>query len=177
MKSKKYIFIVNGKPTCGKDTFCNFVAEHSDAVSISSIDKVVEAMKVLGWDGVKTDVARNMMSEIKDRSTLLNDGPFNYCLKTSTELPNRIVFVHVRELSEITKLKEAINELSDLGYVGLTLQVDRDVKVTAKNTGDNDTLKPYPYDIVIDNNKSLESLEFHAMKFADYYMSKNDGRV
>lgn len=172
MKSK-YIFIVNGKPTSGKDTFCDLVAKYSDATSISSIDKVVEAMKVLGWNGVKNDYSRNMLSDIKDLSTGLNDGPFNYCYKTSTELPNSIVFVHVRELSEITKLKNAINDdLIGLGYVAKTLQIDRDVKVTAKNTGDNDTLKEYPYDIVIDNNGTLEALEYQAIQFAETYMSK-----
>lgn len=175
---KKNIFIVNGLPKSGKDTFCNMVAQYSDAISISSIDQVNAIMRTLGWDSVtKDDKYRNAASAIKDASTEFNDAPFKYCFQISTESSNSIVFVHCRELNEITKLKNAINELSDLGYRAYTLRVERDVNVTASNTGDNDAAKPYPYDIVINNNGTFDELEFKAMNFADCYVSKHAQKV
>ena len=50
----KYIFVINGSGGVGKDTFVNMVAKYAQTINFSSVDKVKEVAKLLGWKGGKT---------------------------------------------------------------------------------------------------------------------------
>lgn len=169
---KPHIFIVNGFPLAGKDEFLIYVKKHiclkSNKVSFSfsSVDRVKEAGRILGWDGEKTEQNRNFLSELKDLSTLYFDGPFNYITGTIEKYdPNGdkiIFFVMVREPKEITKLKNYYGE-----YLRTILVRREKVELDhLQNTGDSNVLD-FDYDFTIDNNGTLDDLRIKAYKFVE----------
>lgn len=72
------VFIINGAPRVGKDTFIELLQEitKENVVPYSSIDWVKEKAKNLGWDGVKDTKGRQFLSDIKDACTEYADIPF-----------------------------------------------------------------------------------------------------
>ena len=64
---RKKIFIVNGKPEAGKDTFENLVLKKVTGIKYSIIDPVKIVLQEIGlWDGkTKDGKIRKLMSDIK----------------------------------------------------------------------------------------------------------------
>ena len=58
----KKIYIVNGKPRSGKDTFAELLGKHCRVFKYSSVDKVKQIAAKCGWDGGKTDKDRRFRS-------------------------------------------------------------------------------------------------------------------
>ena len=62
----KHIFIINGSGGVGKDTFVGLVSTQLNdmlkkfhtVINFSSVDKVKEIAKEIGWDGKKTEKNR-----------------------------------------------------------------------------------------------------------------------
>lgn len=86
------VFIINGYPESGKDTFVDIVTnigiyfdKHDKytgalkegflTINSSTVDIIKHVAKILGWDGVKTPEARKFLSDLKDLSTNFNDYP------------------------------------------------------------------------------------------------------
>ena len=65
----KQIVIINGTGGCGKDTFVSFVSKYKRVYNFSSIDKVKEIAKLIGWNGGKTDKDRKFLSDLKKLTT------------------------------------------------------------------------------------------------------------
>jgi hypothetical protein len=61
----KQVFIINGSGGCGKDTFISFVSDIACVTNFSSVDKVKEIARIIGWDGEKTE-----------RQSLPHDSPY-----------------------------------------------------------------------------------------------------
>lgn len=53
-------------------------------MNISSVDKIKEAAKVLGWDGGKTEEDRKFLSDLKLLSTGYNNYLYEY-IRTNVE--------------------------------------------------------------------------------------------
>lgn len=63
-----------------KDTFVKMVSRQMDKTSnymavmnISSVDKVKEAAKIIGWNGGKEEKDRKFLSDLKELSSGYND--------------------------------------------------------------------------------------------------------
>lgn len=118
------LFYVNGVAGSGKDTFIDTVTENYSRVhKISSVDRVKEiCSEVFGWDWVKDEKGRALLSDIKHAWTKYNDGPamhmvsFVENVKQKEEAENHstenIIFIIVREASEIAKMQKAMGGLS-----------------------------------------------------------------
>lgn len=153
------IVIINGYPESGKDTFINYCSQYAKVKNISTVDRVKEALKILGWDGKsKTPEVRKALSDMKDISTKLFNGPFNYVtLEAKVAHNTEIVFIHCREPEEIDKLKNALG--------AATLLIDR-VKSDRQITNHADQkVYNYSYDYIVDNNDTLDMLKLHAKLF------------
>jgi len=50
---KKQIVVINGTGGSGKDTFVEFCSKYGKVMNFSSVDKVKEVARVIGWDGKK----------------------------------------------------------------------------------------------------------------------------
>ena len=174
MKNNVKIVILNGPPGSGKDTFVELTKQLAGELSkllkytvtvanISSIDPIKNIAKEMGWDGVKTPETRNMLSELKDISVKYFDYPFKYiCNKIESFDPcggfgsflgvrSGIIFIHVREVSEIIKLKNKYP-------AAYTLYIDSDRKIEddITNKSDNHTSE-YKYMYYVTNVFSTDN--------------------
>lgn len=179
----KQVFIINGSGGVGKDTFVEFVEmiptfefidknenstvwfKNLEIRNYSSVSKVKEIAKIIGWDGKKTERDRKFLSDLKLLTTEYNDMPLNDMKKYTRSFMNsadinRILFLHIREPEEIAK---AVNEFKE--YNVKTILVIRDsIKHITSNMADENVYN-YNYDIVINNNSTLEELRKKAECF------------
>jgi len=169
---KNYIIVINGSPQSGKDTFVNFCKKNSKRFNIynmSSVDMVYVAAKLLGWDNIKDEKGRQFLSDLKDLSTKNYNGPLEYMLnKIKTfESPYNffvpyIAFFHVREPKEIEKFIYTVGEAK-------TLLIKRKNLIEFNNHADLEVSQYSGYNFVIDNNGTLEDLEYKAIKFLEIF--------
>ena len=149
----KTVIVINGRGGCGKDTLVNAVKKVYKIMNVSSIDKIKEIATYCGWRGTKDVASRTFLANLKQLCIEYNDLPLNYILekfKTFLDSDNDIMFVHIREGSEIDKLKAHIPTLK-------TILVHRDETDNALYTNDADlNVEDYTYDYVFSNNGEIE---------------------
>ena len=96
----KRIIVINGTGGSGKDTFVEFVSKYKKVFNFSSIDKVKEVARVIGWEGKKTEKDRKFLSDLKKLTTEYNDMAFN-SIKDAVQKfyssDEEIMFIHIRE--------------------------------------------------------------------------------
>ena len=176
----KQVFIINGSGGVGKDTFIEmiptfeFIDKNENSTvwfknleirNYSSVSKVKEIAKIIGWNGKKTERDRKFLSDLKLLTTEYNDMPLNDMKKYTKSFMNsadinRILFLHIREPKEIAK---AVNEFKE--YNVKTILVRRDsIKHITSNMADENVYN-YNYDIVINNDSTLEELRKKAECF------------
>lgn len=158
------VVIVNGKPGAGKTTFETMCLGLGKAKCYicSSIDYIKDIARTCGWDGEKSPENRKFLSDLKDLLTTWNDIPMKkiherieYIQAAFSDnedlLDDVIIFVDVREPNEIQRIKDY--------YGAATLLVTRDEadRIPSNNHADNDVYN-FEYDIIIENNGSLDDL-------------------
>ena len=154
------IFILNGSGGCGKDTLVDMISSEFDGeiINVRSSDEVKRVAKILGWDGNKDDKGRRFLAELMNSVKQYNDGIFNYWCKfiANNSKKGNVIFLHVREPEEIYKYVKQFN--------CKTILVRRDKIEVPNNNADLGVLN-FSYDIIIDNNGSLEELRCSAIDF------------
>lgn len=158
----KKIVVINGSGGVGKDTFIDLCHGHVKCSRVSSVDLVKEAAEILGWDGNKDNMSRKFLSDLKDLSTSYNNQPYKYikCVINMfyNEPDTKILFVIIREPSEISKIKNQINDI-------YTLLITRpNIDKIVSNHADAE-VENYLYDYVIENIGTIEDLEKKAEEF------------
>jgi hypothetical protein len=165
----KKVFVINGSGGSGKDTFVERVSKYAKVDNFSSIDIIKSASRVLGWDGAKTDKDRKFLSDMKDLAIQYNDAPLVSCMNHLDEFMSgnkEILFIHIREIPEIKKfLKSAESMLIEVQTVLVT---NSHVSVIQTNKSDAGVFD-YQYDIIIENNGTLDDLDNKAKSFAFEY--------
>lgn len=158
------IYVINGKPRSGKDTVVEFIEANVPfrTINISTIDPVNDALRVLGWDGTKTDAYRDLASYLKMKSDLMFDTSFKYIQSICDEFA--IIFIHCREPHNIKRICNSLGAKS--------VYVHRDIDVTCNNDSDNNT-DQYNYDYIIKNNGSLSELESTIINFINNVILPN----
>lgn len=159
---EKKIIIINGSGGVGKDTFVEFCNQFTNVKNISSVDKVKEAAKILvGWKGEKNDKSRKLLVDLKALSIDYNDYPMVYIKEEADAFwqnpTQKMMFVHIREISEIEKVKQALNAKT------LLITSSRVQKITTNNSDAN--VEKYAYDMYISNDGTLEELKEKARQF------------
>lgn len=124
--NNKIIIIINGQPTVGKDYLCEVGNEAYPSMVVSSVDRVKEAFKILGWDGItKTEAERNAMSDMKKLSVLYNDGPTKYMISRIKEFEEsdlNILYFMIREPEEIEHALEEFKKVTPIPVVTLIIR-------------------------------------------------------
>jgi hypothetical protein len=147
-------FIINGQGGSGKDAFINLIGQYYNdriILNVSSIDPIKKIAAHGGWRGEKTDKARKMLSDLKKLFIEYNDLPTNYLKDQMSRIARSVViFMHVREATEIDKLKKTDPSIK-------TILIYRETDL--KGNDSDDMVYDYKYDYIIDNNGSLEDLE------------------
>lgn len=158
---EKKIVIINGSGGVGKDTFIDFCRIYSNIMNISSVDKIKEAAKILGWDGGKTEEDRKFLSDLKLLSTGYNYYPYEYVRKNIEQFKNDkslgVMFIHVREPEEIAKMKK------EFGCVTLLI-LNTNKEGISSNMADAN-VENYEYDYVVHNDGDLIELKQKAISF------------
>lgn len=171
----KQVFIINGSGGVGKDSFIDMVSfaesrilnKHIKIGNYSSVSKVKEIAKIIGWTDAKTEKDRKFLSDLKLLTTEYNNMPLNdmkeyadYFMNVSKDDDVRMLFLHIREPEEIAK---AVDEFKE--YNVKTILVKRDsIKHITSNMADENVYN-YDYDIVINNNGTIENLKEKAKCF------------
>lgn len=164
----KQIFIINGSGGVGKDTFVELVSKMLtlSVMNFSSVDKVKEIARIIGWTGGKTERDRKFLSDLKLLCTDYNNMPFNsMCekVKKFTESNAAMLFLHIREPEEIEKARVA--------FGAKTVLIKRDVvKHITSNMADGNVFN-YQYDIIVDNDGNLEDFNKKAIQFVEDFKS------
>lgn len=158
---QKQVIIINGTGGSGKDTFVQYCSEYAKVINISSVDKVKEAATILvGWKGEKDEKSRKLLVDLKKLSIDYNDAPLKYIEKQYNAFLNsqaEYLFIHIREIDEIKKIKEALNAKT-------LLIINPRVELIKSNTSDGNVYN-YKYDYIIENNGTLKDLEQKAKDF------------
>ncbi len=155
----KEIVIINGTGGSGKDTFVEFCAKYVKVMNFSSIDKVKEIAKLIGWNGGKTDKDRKFLSDLKKLTTEYNDMAFNSISDAVVRFKNNednLMFIHIREPEEIERAKNSFDTK--------TLLIKRMGLENISTNYSDASVDNYDYDYII-NNTTLEELECEAKKF------------
>lgn len=167
------VFIINGSGGSGKDTFVNLIERNLDTKTLllnySSVSKVKQIARFIGWTGEKTEKDRRFLSDLKLLTSEYNDMPLND-MKTRVDgfynfAPyfNKVIFLHIREGIEIAKAVKEFN--------AKTVLVKREsVEHITSNMADAGVFD-YDYDIIIENNGTLKDLENKAKQFLEDYKS------
>lgn len=157
----KQVFVINGSGGVGKDTFISFVDHRATVINFSSVDKVKEVARFIGWNGGKTDKDRKFLSDLKSLCTNYNDMPFNSMREKYEDfLKNNahFLFLHIREPEEIERAKKEFN--------AKTILVKRNsIKHISSNESDNNVYN-YNYNVVINNDGDVDELKDKAICFA-----------
>jgi len=177
----KKIVVINGSGEAGKDTFVMFFKENiyhrkivdgyiiGDTYNISSVDKVKEIARKMGWNGTKDNTGRKFLSDLKDIWTEYNDGPFrsiitsvNFHLSKSNKTPlqkmyDGIFFLHIREPHEIQKIKDFYEDECT------TLLIRRHQNDFTNHADSN--VENYEYDYIVENYGTLDDLKKSVDKF------------
>lgn len=176
----KKAIIINGFGGVGKDTFIDilrseFNYNHQGQTiydakwnieSFSSVDKVKEAAKILGWDGVTKDLkSRRFLHDLKNLVTEYNDGCLLYMKTTFERIHDSdylidLIFFHIREPKEIDKAKEALN--------AIVIYVKNDNVLRNDHNLEDKDIENYPYDYIVNNFGTLEDLKIEAHKFIEW---------
>jgi dephospho-CoA kinase len=157
----KKIYIVNGKPRAGKDTFAELLGKHCRVFKYSSVDKVKQIAAKCGWDGGKTDKDRRFLSQLKKITTEFNDMAYDdvaekvaYFLKTDFF---DVMLIDIREPEEIDRAIEGF------GAEAVFIE-NKNVPAVTTNLSDRN-VELFEYDHIVLNNGTLEDFEETVKRF------------
>ena len=156
----KKIVVINGTGGSGKDTFVQYVSKYARVVNFSSVDKVKEVARLVGWDGGKTEKDRKFLSDLKALTSEYNDMPFRSVAEKVEEFrcsDNQIMFIHIREPENIQR---AVNE-----FGAYSLLVKRLGQANIMSNYSDANVDNYEYNYIIEND-TLEDLDKKARDFA-----------
>lgn len=161
MKEKnKEIIVINGPAGIGKDSFIKEFSQHRKTINFSSVDKVKEVAKIIGWTGAKTEKDRKFLSDLKALTTNYNDMSYLDTKKAIEKFKkgdNEYIFIHIREKEEIERIVKEFN--------ATTLLIIKDnVDLITSNASDANIFqyKSYDYTVKID---ILENLPKYVTEF------------
>lgn len=171
MKDK--IIIINGLGGCGKSTFVKLCKEYCETRwesvkvhELSSIDFVKDVATFCGWDGSKTLKNRTFLHDIKVILEEWDDVPSKKVFEKVYQLMDfhtiSVFFINIREAYNIEKFKDMTDENV---FDCITLGVKNPNKNTNEVIELIDQINGYKYDVVINNNKDLNHLDFLAQNF------------
>ena len=164
------IFVINGMPRAGKDTFVEMCQMQALwCLNVSTVDFVKELAVRCGWDGTKTPENRAFLSDLKDLLTRWNNVPFNmvrqriFLFEKQIEQydfksDDGVVFIHCREPEEIQKFVDYYN--------AQTILIRRESIETKEQSNHADAeVFNCKYDFVVENNGTLDELKQKAIWF------------
>jgi len=165
MKPDLKVIVLNGYPLSGKDEFVKFAKTKYNCINHSTVSKIKQIARIMGWDGTKTPENRQMLSELKDFYTKWYNGSFNdivYLIETEKVQMevDEIIFIHVREPDEIKKIKDFCAD-KDVSFYSIF--VVRDASEKEHKSHSDQGVIGFNYDLYIDNNSTLDKYKHNVL--------------
>lgn len=163
----KLVFIINGKPRAGKDTFAEILNRYMKVYKYSSVTKVKEIATLCGWDGKKDERDRKFLSDLKMLTTEYSDLSHNDVLEEikkyrSGEIEADVFLVDIREPEEIDRLAKEVDAIT------VFIENNNVPNITSNESDAN--VENYEYDFRIQNNGTLEDFEESIKLFMEFLM-------
>ena len=167
LNGRKMVFVVNGKPRAGKDTFAMILDEYMDIYKYSAVTKVKEIAKLCGWNGAKEERDRKFLHELKMLTTGYSDMSHKDILNkiekyNRGEIKADVFVVDIREPEEIKRLVDATPAIT------IFIENDNVPEITSNAADAN--VENYEYDFRISNNGTLEEFEENIKVFLEILM-------
>lgn len=124
--------------------------------SVSAITPIKKLATEIGWDGTKDVKSRKFLSDLKRVVVEYNDYPTTYLLHEYQEFlmsSAQILFMHIREIDEIKKMKGLIPSRC------VTLLIRNTDAPEQWGNDSDDCVEQYDYDYYYDNIKPLDQVE------------------
>lgn len=157
----KHIFIVNGKPRAGKDTFADILGKITKVKKYSSIDKVKWIAKLCGWSGGKTEVDRRFLSDLKVLTSQYSDMAFKDIEREVKDFikdtRHEILLIDIREPEEIERACKFF------GAKSIFIE-NENVEAVNSNMADAN-VRNYKYDYYIINNGTIDEFGDNIINF------------
>jgi dephospho-CoA kinase len=163
----KLVFIVNGKPRAGKDTFAMILNRYMDVYKYSAVTKVKEIATLCGWDGQKEERDRKFLHELKMLTSEYSDMAYQDVVNEikkyrNGEIEADVFVVDVREPEEIERLAK------EVGAITIFIE-NNNVPAITSNAADAN-VENYEYDFVIQNNGTMKEFEDEIKIFMEFLM-------
>lgn len=158
------VYIVNGYPQAGKDTFVHSCARKINRArtyrvkSFSTVDPIKAMLLTYGWDGNKTPKSRKAMAEIKQICVKYNfiESYIDKIINDGYE--EDVIFIFSREPKEIKEIKEQ--------YGAKTIFIKRTPTNFLDLSNDSDkNVENFDYDFYIDNTGDFNQLDEQILIF------------
>lgn len=163
----KLVFIVNGKPRSGKDTFAMILNRYMNVYKYSAVTKVKEIATLCGWDGQKEERDRKFLHELKMLTSEYSDMAYQDVVNEikkyrNGEIEADIFIVDVREPEEIERLAKEVGALT-------VFIENNNVPAITSNAADAN-VENYEYDFVVPNNGTMNDFEEEIKLFMEFLM-------
>ena len=163
----KLVFIVNGKPRAGKDTFAMILNRYMDVYKYSAVTKVKEIATLCGWDGQKEERDRKFLHELKMLTSEYSDMAYQDVVNEikkyrNGEIEADVFIVDVREPEEIERLAKEVGALT-------VFIENNNVPAITSNAADAN-VENYEYDFVVPNNGTMNDFEEEIKLFMEFLM-------
>ena len=163
----KLVFIVNGKPRAGKDTFAMILNRYMNVYKYSAVTKVKEIATLCGWGGQKEERDRKFLHELKMLTSEYSDMSYQDVVNEiekyrNGEIEADVFVVDVREPEEIERLAK------EVGAITVFIE-NNNVPAIMSNAADAN-VENYEYDFVIRNNGTMKEFEDEIKIFMEFLM-------
>ena len=163
----KLVFIVNGKPRAGKDTFAMILNRYMNVYKYSAVTKVKEIATLCGWDGQKEERDRKFLHELKMLTSEYSDMAYQDVINEikkyrNGEIEADVFIVDVREPEEIERLAKEVGALT-------VFIENNNVPAITSNAADAN-VENYEYDFVVPNNGTMNDFEEEIKLFMEFLM-------
>jgi hypothetical protein len=169
----KRIFIVNGCPESGKDSFVNFckgILPENSCESYSIIDPFKDILKLFGWAGEKTPELRKLLADMEDFSHENSKFGIINLFSRIKNNNKEVIFIFIRKPERIQEfIRYYYRNIDREGMADIfkVILVSRpEFSINVSNDADEEsTILAFKYDLVILNNGSLNDLKNKAKTF------------
>lgn len=167
----KIVVIVNGRPRSGKDTFCKYIikyceekGEYCDTWSTIDFEKeLLEEIVNRPYD-ITSEKDRGFLSEFKQLINRYYDITFRDFVNL-LEFYSGIFLIHTREWNEINRFKDYCKE-NNIKFITVFITSPNEQEFS--NWSDTFCIdRKESYDILINNNGTLEDLKKYAEQFCE----------
>lgn len=171
----EHLFLMNDFIVTHNTTFEKFIKSYAwnsffKEITITSIiDPIKQVAKGVGWSGAKSNKDRAFLHDLKTLLHNYNHYDMRYIenkIRCAAELRRTAIFIDMREKKDIEYLKRLYPE-------AITILIRRGEPISYGNAAD-DNIMDIDYDIIIDNDGTLNELKEKAIDFYNKEISNGN---